>query len=84
MTEWEVYLSDGSTRNSRECTWENVPHGVLVMRVWGHPKFGKMVLWGDAHYGHPDTIKQEARVSDDEFARVLELAQSNAVPPSRR
>lgn len=82
--EWDVWLADGTRRNSSQHTWEDVPDGVLVVRVWGHPSRGKMILWGDAYYGRPDTLKMEARVSDEEFARVLTEAQTTTLPPSGR
>lgn len=82
--EWQVWLSDGSTRNSQDHKWADVPHGILVVRVWGHKTLGKVVSWGEAFYGRPDTWKHEARVSDDEFARVLKEAQETTIPPSER
>lgn len=37
-TEWEVWLYDGSTRNSRDHNWEDLPddpeRGVLVLKWW--------------------------------------------------
>jgi len=81
--EWEVYLADGSTRDSARHTWDDIPDGVLVVRVWGGPK-GNMLLWGDAYYGRPDTLKMEGQVTNDEFERVLELARGNRNPPSKR
>jgi hypothetical protein len=79
--EWLVYLADGTIRSSSDCRWEDVPDGVLVVRVWGSPK-GEMVLWGDAYYGRPDTLKMEARVSDEAFAHVLTVAWARSEPPS--
>lgn len=81
-TEWEVWLADGTTRNSRDHSWDDVPDGVLVVRYWG-PR-GKGVNWGDGLYGHPATIRQAGYVSDEEFAKVLAEAQKQTVPPTKR
>ena len=78
--EWLVYLADGTTRTSHEHAWADVPDGVLVVRVWDGPR-GDMVLWGDAYYGEPSTLKMEARVSDKEFQRVLAHAWAQQRPP---
>ena len=81
--EWEVYLADGSTRDSLRHSWDDVPDGVLAVRVWKGPK-GNMILWGDAYYGRPDTLKMEARVPDAEFDALLERVRENRIPPSER
>jgi hypothetical protein len=83
--QWDVWMVDGSRWDSSRHTWEDVPErGVLVVRVWDHPTRGDLVLWGDAYYGRPDTLKMEGRVSDDEFARALEDAQQTLVAPGAR
>lgn len=80
--EWEVWLADGTTRDSRTCSWMDVPDGVLVVRYWG-PK-GKGINWGDGLYGDPSTIKQAGWVSDEEFAAVLARAKEQTTLPSKR
>lgn len=83
--EWVVRMADGTQYDSSRHTWEDVPDaGVLVVRVWDHPTRGDLVLWGDAYYGRPDTLKMEGRVSDEEFARVLAEMQAMTLPPSAR
>ena len=83
MTEWEVWLTDGTRRTSRDTGWDDLPDGVLVVRAWF--RTGSMAVnWGDGVYGHPDTWKQAGVVSDAEFARVLAEAQAMIVPPSQR
>ena len=86
MTEWEVWLNDGTTRNSAQHTWDDVPDGILVVRYWKHPKFGKGINWDNGgFYGPPDeTMRTEGRVSDEEFAKVLAAARASTVPPSGR
>ena len=81
--EWLVYLADGTTRNSTDHQWDEVPDGVLVVRVWDGPR-GDLVDWGNSYYGRPDTLKMEARVSDATFAQVLALAQAEDRRPSAR
>lgn len=80
--EWEVWLADGTTRNSREHAWGDVPDGILVLRWWGPTDKG--INWGDGRYGRPDTQRNAGLVSDEEFARVLAVAQAAAISPSQR
>ena len=82
MMEWVVWLADGSIWNSHEHTWEEIPDGVLVVRVWNSPR-GKLLMWGDAYYGRPDTLKMEAMVSDEQFYTTLEIARGCNNPPSK-
>lgn len=79
--EWEVWLDDGTARDSSTHTWDDVPDGVLVVRYWGD-RSG--VNWGDGLYGRPDTYRAAAMVSDEMFARTLATAQSQHTPPSQR
>jgi hypothetical protein len=81
--EWEVWLADGTTRNSRDHTWEDVPDGVLVVRRWAGGK-PKLVSWGEGQYGHPNSLREAGYVSDEEFQLVLAEAKAQAVPPSKR
>lgn len=83
MTEWEVWLTDGTRRTSRESAWADLPNGVLVVRAW-FANGSRAINWSDGVYGHPDTWKQAGWVSDAEFARVLEEAYTVIVPPSQR
>lgn len=76
---WRVWLADGSTMSSREHAWEDVPDRILVLRTWNPNR----VLWGDSHYGRPDTLKGSSDVSDAVFARALAEAQA-ATRPSER
>lgn len=78
MTHWIVWLSDGTTRASRDHRWEDVPDGVLVVRWWGPS--GDGINWGDGLYGDPASHKQAAMVSDEAFARVLAEAQATTEP----
>jgi hypothetical protein len=80
--EWEVWLADGTTRNSRAHRWEDVPDGILVLRWWG--PHGKGINWSDGLYGHPATHKQAGFVSDEEFSRAMEAAKASTSPPSQR
>lgn len=76
---WRVWLADGSTRNSAEHRWADVPHGVLVVVAWdeqGH----RWVNWGDGVYGEPGTWKNAAMVADEVFERVLKEAQDAREP----
>lgn len=83
--EWEVWYADGSRYTSQTHTWDQLPPiGVQVVRVWGHPVFGKVVSWGEAYYGDPATWKMESRMTDAAFAQMLAEAQADAVPPSQR
>ena len=83
MTEWEAWLADGTTRNSRDNAWEDAWDGVLVVRYWGAPT-GKGMTWGDGLYGKPGTYKQAAMVSNEAFAHALAEAQATTLPPSKR
>lgn len=74
--EWVVWLADGTRRDSRSHRWEDVPDTVLVLRTWAPNR----VLWGDAWYGRPDTLKGSADVDDGTFARALAEAQAAARP----
>jgi hypothetical protein len=83
--EWDVWLADGTRRDSLRHTWEDVPDGILIVRIWDHPTKGKLVNWDSGGwYGHPSTIRMEGRVSDAEWPRVLAEAQATTLPPSRR
>lgn len=82
VTEWEVWLADGRRLTSLDCTWADVPDGILVVRWWG-PK-GKGINWGDGLYGLPSTLKNAGIVTDAEFARILAEAQLQVKPPSGR
>lgn len=85
--EWEVWLTDGTRRTSREMTWEALQAegvGVLVVRYWRVPGLGDGVSWGEAFYGRPDTLLSAGWTDDTTFARVLAEAQATTVPPSER
>lgn len=90
MIEWELWFADGSRLNSSEGVWPTAEEarsrgGVLVVRVWNHPSFGKVVNWDNGgFYGHPDSMIVEGRVSDQEFARILAEAQAVRTAPSER
>lgn len=83
MTEWEVWLTDGSRRTSQHQQWDELPDGVLVVRAW-FANGTLAVNWDDGVYGHPDTWKQAGWVSDAEFSRVLSDAQAAIQRPSER
>jgi hypothetical protein len=82
VTEWEVWLADESTRDSRRHTWDDDWDGVLVVRWWGPS--GKGINWGDGRYGLSRTIKNGVLVADDVFARVMRASRAANVPPSKR
>lgn len=80
--EWQVWLADGTTRDSARHRWDDVPDSILVVRWWSPQRNG--VLWGDSAYGHPATLRGSADVADDVFQRALAAAQATTVPPSGR
>lgn len=81
--EWEVWLADGSTRDSARHEWDDESwDGVLVMRWWKPPQKG--ICWGDSNYGLSSTVKNGAIVARDVFARAMKAAQAATAPPSKR
>jgi hypothetical protein len=88
VTEWQVWLADGTTRDSSRHTWEDVIREaaaagyVLAVRWWG-PR-GNGVNWGDGLYGRPDTLVDAGMVSDEEFERVMCEVHATTRPPSAR
>jgi hypothetical protein len=80
--EWEVLLADGTTRDSSQHTWDDVPGGVLAVWYWGPS--GKGVNWGDGLYGHPATLKQAGYVSDERWAGIEPALRELRLPPSAR
>jgi hypothetical protein len=82
VTEWEVLLADGTTRDSSKHTWDDVPDGVLVVWYWG-PR-GQGVNWGDGLYGHPETLRQAGYVSDEAWAAAEATLGVLRLPPSER
>jgi hypothetical protein len=80
--EWEVYLDDGSTMNSAQHAWDDVPERIIALKVWYPTK--KLLLWGLSHYGRPDTLKAGVDVDDSTFQAVLEQACAEARRPSER
>lgn len=68
--------------NSSTHSWDDVPERILVLKIW-HPD-KKMQLWGLSHYGHPQTLKEGADVSDEEFYKALSAANKTVVRPSDR
>jgi hypothetical protein len=80
--EWEVWLADGSTLDSRQARWDDPWDGVLVMRWWKPPQKG--ICWGDSNYGLFETVKNGAIVSDEVFNRALKDAHERSNPPSER
>jgi hypothetical protein len=82
VTEWEVLLADGTTRDSSQHTWDDVPDGVLVVWYWG-PR-GQGVNWSDGLYGHPETLRQAGYVSDEAWAEIEATLAGPRWPPSER
>jgi hypothetical protein len=81
--EWEAYLAGGEVVTSRDRPrWTDLPPRILVVRWWDGPRKG--VHWGDSLYGDPSTWVAGVIVSDEEFARTMERARHNVLPPSRR
>jgi hypothetical protein len=85
--EWEVWLADGTTRTSSNCTWSDVPNnGILVVRVWNKGgTWTNWINWDDGVYGDPSTWKGAGMTDDITFNRVLsEAREVNRIPPSER
>lgn len=80
--EWEVWLADGTTRDSARHTWEEVPDGVICVWWWDGPRKG--FHWGDSIYGHPSTWKGGRVIADGDFHRIMENARGYRNPPSQR
>lgn len=87
MTQWTVWLADGTTRDSFRHSWDDVKRdtpsagGVIALRWWGLD--GKGVNWGDGKYGHPDTLVDAGMVSDAMFTRMMASVWA-AKPPGER
>lgn len=69
-----AWMADGTTVTGTD--WSAVPEGVLVVRIWGHPLWGDLILWGLSHYGDPLTLRAGADVDDAVFQRALAAAQT--------
>lgn len=77
---WEVWLADGSTMNSTEHKWEDVPDGILVVRWWNKEKRQKGIHWDDSYYGDPNTWKAGAFVDDEKFQAAMNEARFKPWP----
>lgn len=77
---WEVWLKDGSTMNSAEHKWEDVPDGILVVRWWNKEKRQKGIHWGDSYYGEPGTWKIGEVVEDERFQAAMAEARAKPWP----
>lgn len=80
--EWEVYFSDGTSFNSANTRWEDIPDQIIAVKAW-LPN-NKVLVFGQSHYGRPDTWKEGVDVDDQTFLTVMEFANSQHVKPSER